>query len=289
MEVGARLGIRPYDIEAAGAGVVVAVWQEPDYRYRTGRISGGKLTGRQVLTKTGERSTEVQVTASSDGSARFVWRPAGVGTPKELHGIDQSSTGKLSDQMIIGPTSHCPAREVFPLAMDGGDGGDSILAWSGSDPSGLDVAFRSSDADTWSKQMGAVPEGSGPACYAEPTVGVAADGSVLVTWQNYHSDAGQMDATALGAPGNDLQVSTLRISSGRARVIRKSAIPVSPPTASPSQHARCRARTGYASELPFPPQPPASSARQANPATNRATAHRGAPMAARFVFGTTLG
>jgi hypothetical protein len=197
VKVGAKLGIRPYDIDAGGAGVVVAAWQESDYRYMTGRISDGKLTGRRPLTKSGERSTEMQVAASPDGSARFVWRPAGVGTHKELHGLDQSATGTLSDPVVIGPTSRCPAQEVFSLALGGNGRGDSILAWSGSDPSGLDVAVRSPGAEEWSKQDSVVPGGSGPDCYAQPTVGIAEDGTAMVTWPNHHSSNAGLEATEL--------------------------------------------------------------------------------------------
>ena len=83
------------------------------------------------------------------------------------------------------------------MALERNDSGETLFAWSGEDPSGLDVTYRSKGHQTWSHQDAVVPDGSGPTCYASPTAALADNGSAVITWENYRSDPDRFDATEL--------------------------------------------------------------------------------------------
>ncbi len=199
---------RPYDIDAAGAGETVVVWQESDHRFVTGRVRDKKMTDERPLTEKGEQSVEITVDASPDGSARFVWRLQDE-TPgyedavptaepaKDVYSIHQSATGKLSELEVIGPAGPCAPEATMPVALNRNDRGDTIIAWSGADSSGLDVAYRIHGAEDWAKQDDAVPDGSGPTCFDSPAAALAADGSAVLTWGNFQSNAAHFRATEL--------------------------------------------------------------------------------------------
>jgi hypothetical protein len=182
-----------FDIDAAGSGEVVVVWQAADRRFVTGRVRGGVMTDEHPLMKAGERSDEGQVAASADGSAQFIWSPSGNG-PKDLHAVQQSPSGAPGEPEAVGPMSW--TWETYLPVLDRNDRGDSILAWSGPN-SALQVAYKSGGADTWSSHTDAVPYGSGPNFGASPTVSIADDGSTVLTWENYHSDPDELEATDL--------------------------------------------------------------------------------------------
>ena len=199
------LGLRPYDIDAVAGGEVVVAWQRADLHFMTGRFRGGKMTREQPLAQEREKSVEIRVAGFPDGSATFVWLPGdpenlapempGEAKSEEVHSIHQSASGELSDPEVIGATGSCGV-ETFPMAVEHNDRGDAIVGWSGADPSGMDLRYRGSTG-AWSSQDGAVPDNSGPTCTASPAVAIAENGSVLVTWENYHSNIDQMEASEL--------------------------------------------------------------------------------------------
>lgn len=201
------LGSRPFDIDAAGAGEVVVAWQEPDLRMIAGHFSKGKLTDQHPLTETGEPAVELLVAASDDGSARYVWLPGdpenqapsepGEAKPEEVHSVYQSPSGEVSDPEVVGATGPCGTTETYATGLRRNDRGDTVFAWSGTDPSGMDVTYRSAGAEVWSPQDGAVPDGQGPNCWASPTVALAENGTALITWENYHNNLDQFDSTEL--------------------------------------------------------------------------------------------
>lgn len=146
VDLEAPVGLMPYDLDAAKAGEVVVVWQEADLGLLTARLVDGELNDQSSLTAAGEKYVDVQVAASSDGSAGFVLRPGDPeaayteqanGEPlpgadddadREVRGLFQTADGSLGDVEVIGPTSRCEPMLVFAVAMDRNDRGDTILA-----------------------------------------------------------------------------------------------------------------------------------------------------------------
>ena len=105
----------------------------------------------------------------------------------DVHTVWQSAAGKFGKPDIIKAGSSCD-REGLVLVLAGNGRGDTVLAHTDVF-GGLAVAYRSRGTNTFVPQDGVVPDDSGPGCDDTSTVALADDGSVLVTWPNYHSDA----------------------------------------------------------------------------------------------------
>jgi len=198
IELNEPLGLRPYDIAAAGDGEVAVAWQQKDLTFVTGRLVDGAVSEQQPLTDVRERTVEMVVSGADDGSARFVWRTAGDET--EVRSVSQSSSGEIGDLEIIGKTSRCPPAEAPPVSLDSNGRGHAILAWSGTHPSGLNVAHLTAEDNGWAPQE-VVTRGHGPGCENASTASLSEAGSALVTWVDSGSDPYGMGRALLARRG----------------------------------------------------------------------------------------
>lgn len=206
VELELSVGAGLYDIDAAGGGEVVVAWQQPDDHLATGRLRAGRLTDPRALSESDEPLTALDVQAAADGSARFVWMPGDPeasdsegrdgAEPEKLHSVYQSASGVLDRPEIVGTTGRCGTAAMLPI-VDRNRRGDTIVGWSGTSRSGLDIAFRRRGDTRWVPQGAVVPGVSGPSCYAAPLIDLADSGSAIVVWQNLHSNDLQLSASEL--------------------------------------------------------------------------------------------
>lgn len=177
-------GPQTYDIDAGRRGEVVMAWRTRQGTLRTGRLASGTWSGQRLTGRL--RVSDVVVEASSRGAATFVLNTGTFSRPREVLGLRQARGGTLRPPTVIAPVG----AECSGVSLASNRHNRMLLAWITSrPPTSIYVADRGPTIDRWAEPIDLGDGGNAEPCYGQG-VGIAADGSAVVSWSGSYTRPG---------------------------------------------------------------------------------------------------